>query len=673
MKSPSTPTRKFHLSLMVLLFLNMMPHLEEHLLITTSIGGLALIWRWLYEFQKVRLPPFPIKLALVIASFYFVYHLHGKITGADAATALLIAGVSLKLLDSSSYHDAMVILFLNFLLLMSRFLVSQSLPMTLLGVLNLIIITALLVQLHKGRDLQLNFKSLLKLGLKLSLQTAPLLVLLFFVFPRFSTGFFNLNPETQAKTGFSGKLNPGEVSRLVVSDEVAFRVEFAEKVPSPNQRYWRGAILKMNNGMTWEVGSLSSQLNAKYFKKKRSENTVTQNIFLEPRYGTWLFALENPLELHFKDTLKQYQSYIQEESVYRIKQNNSQKITYRVLSDLNPSRNSSDLEEYLQIEKEDNAQLKSWIQEVTTTSSNDIEIKEKYLEYFRKNLRYTLQPPPLTENKVSEFLFQTQRGFCEHMAGSFAYLLRASGIPARVIVGFQGGSKNDLGEHFVVKEKDAHAWVEMWSQSQQQWLRVDPTEVVAPLRLELGGQVFHSLSEEELNLGLSQDEYLNRYRSTWYYKIFGQGQLAFDLASMKWNQFLLNFDREGQKDFLQKLGLGRLKQKHLILLTIIALVIFFLWLNRQRYFLGRREKLESKMYRELCKFLEEKGLPKAIHYGPRTYLKHCQKRWPALEKKLNAFLEIYTYAAYSSQEASEESKEQLQVLLRDIKKEFPKL
>ncbi|MCB0356541.1 MAG: DUF3488 domain-containing transglutaminase family protein, partial [Bdellovibrionales bacterium] len=449
------PTRKFNLSLMLLMSLNLLPHLEEHKWITLLFGVSAITWRGLHEFQRVKLPSFFIKLPLVTLAFYLCFQIYGQITGAEAATALLIAGVCLKLLDSSNYHDAMVLLFLNFLLLMSRFLVSQTLAMTLLGVINLILITALLVQLHKGRELQLNFLSLLKLGGKLLFQTSPLLILLFFVFPRFSTGFFHLNNENVAKSGFSDNLSPGGVAKLVTSDEVAFRVEFTNRVPLSAQRYWRGAVLKVNKGMNWEIGKSRKKIN--YSQTQNSQKWLEQNIILEPRYGTWLFGLDSVVEIKFKDSIKQMQSYEHPGNIFSIKHNNGQKLNYKVLSDLNNQSIMNQQGEYLQMYEDTDPRLFNLVQSVTTQAKSDLEVRDLYLKYFRENIKYTLSPKVLVKNTVSEFLFDSKEGFCEHMAASFAYLLRASGVPARVVVGFHGGQKNDFGEHYVVKDKDAHA------------------------------------------------------------------------------------------------------------------------------------------------------------------------------------------------------------------------
>ncbi len=283
-----------------------------------------------------------------------------------------------------------------------------------------------------------------------------------------------------------------------------------------------------------------------------------------------------------------------------------------------------------------------------------------------------MRPPILKTKGVAEFLFDTQQGFCEHIAASFAYLLRASGVPARVVVGFHGGVKNNFGKHYTVKEKDAHAWVELWNSGAKSWLRVDPTEVVAPLRIQLGGEMYHSLSQEELDAGLGHEDYLKNYKSSWYFKVVGQSQLVFDLTSMKWNQFLLNFDKQGQKDFFRNLGLKKIKFRHLGLLTVLALGVFFLWLNRFRYFKKVKLPKEVSIYYKLCAQLEASGVKKEIFHGPKNYFKLCQNKYPNSSRLFDNFLNIYEPVIYGAQDASEKDIEELGSISQKIIKEVVK-
>lgn len=669
---PNQTSRGFNLSLIVLLTLNILPHIEDHSVVICSVTVLCLVWRGLYEFQRLRLPKLTLKFLFVILSFILVHKVYGQISGVEAATGLLIAGISLKLVDSSSYHDSMVILFLNFLLLMSRFLVSQTLPMTLLGVITIILVTALLIQLHKGNHFKMNTYSLLRTGSRLFLQATPLLVLLFFIFPRYSVGFFRLNNEVKSKSGFSGKVEPGSISKLLVSDQTAFRVEVSGGSLLPNRRYWRGATLEKSHGMSWETLTPANNYVKRVVLGQEQNHlleTIKQKVVLEPHYGNWLFALDKPVSVEFRDRVKNSQISRSEDLDYRIKTNNGQKISYEALSSDDLKLALGDPMENLEIPQDNDLRLQNLISSVVNNYKTEEDIVDAYLKFFKKNLNYTLTPKPMKSLNVSEFLFETQQGFCEHMSASFAYLLRASQIPARVVVGFQGGVENEFGGHYTVKERDAHAWVEMWSARQASWIRVDPTQYVAPLRIDLGAEVYHSLSQDELQAGLTQEEYLLKYKSSWYYRYIVQSELALDLVSLRWSQFLLDFDREGQKDFFRKLGLQNLKTKYLAYSSFGILIFFILFLNYRKLKIKKPIREEIKSYQRLVQFFQARGLKKEAFQGPLSYLNLAKEKWPSASGMIDEFSKVYQTRVYGPPVDNEEASLRLRNLQNDIYKE----
>lgn len=284
------PNRFFHLSLILLVALNLVPHFNDYTVPTLAVGGLCLTWRLLYEYQIVPLPNLFTKVGLVLVLFYLVFENFGQILGLESGTALLICAVSLKLIDRVGYRDAMVLLFLNFMLLLARFFESQTLGITIFAGFDLIITTALLVQLHNGSQVKFDAVSLLKTGSKLFIQIAPLMILLFFVFPRFSTGFLQAKNRRTQLNGFSDSIEPGVMSSLAQSDQSAFRVRFLGQIPHPLDMYWRGGILVNNQGMKWLKGSFEKE------KKVRPssilKNANEQEIMLEPVFNDWLFALD---------------------------------------------------------------------------------------------------------------------------------------------------------------------------------------------------------------------------------------------------------------------------------------------------------------------------------------------------------------------------------------------
>ncbi|MDZ7770699.1 MAG: transglutaminase domain-containing protein [Woeseiaceae bacterium] len=174
----------------------------------------------------------------------------------------------------------------------------------------------------------------------------------------------------------------------------------------------------------------------------------------------------------------------------------------------------------------------------------------------------TLQPPQLGSNSVDEFLFRTQRGFCEHYASAFAVMMRAAGLPARIVLGYQGGELNPMADHVTVRQSDAHAWTEVWLEGRG-WVRVDPTAAVAPERIESGmsGARLDGLAE---SWGLSAP-------AMWMHRL----QLSWDALNARWNEWVLGYGPDNQNRFMQWLGMEQPDWRKM-LLTLLALIMLMI-------------------------------------------------------------------------------------------------
>jgi len=293
-----------------------------------------------------------------------------------------------------------------------------------------------------------------------------------------------------------------------------------------------------------------------------------------------LFALDVPALVLFSESRKQRQTRIAVGSVFRLTKKAQQRILYRAKSFKEPQSWGPlrDPERYLGGVRDASPRVKQLVAQLTTKANGAQQVGTAIMRYFQQNFRYTLEPGPLSSNSVDEFLFEKKVGFCEHFAASFAYLMRVAGIPSRIVIGFQGGKMNDLlPGYLTVTGADAHSWVEVFDKDSEKWLRMDPTFVVAPLRLELGGQVFHSLPEEALQAGMDLQQAEAMYNSGWLQKYFGQILLYGEFAAIQWNEFLIKYNQEGQRNFLKKLGLQFLDSKWLGLISVMILIAFFLW------------------------------------------------------------------------------------------------
>ena len=598
--------------------INMLPHVLEHLFVLLCFGLGSLAWRLLYEYQRVKLPNMLVRGLLVSCGILSLFLVYGNFRSVEATSAFLIIGASLKMLDNVEYRDAMILLFVNFLVLMAAFLQYQTMSMTIFGGLVCISLTGLLFQLHKGKSFQFDFWSMIKVGAKLCAGVLPFLFLLFIVFPRVSTGILSSNTNT-ASSGFSDSLEPGSVDRLALSDDLAFRVKFKDWEPEPSQLYWRGSSFEVAKGLKWESKSKWEGKVLRYTTGIDQEQSY--QITLEPDYGKWLFFLD-PLD-NFNFSHWRYYRNLErnDQGDYRFKKALGQKFQYKAIAKKSFSQQLSpeELKVFLQVDPEVSTEMKDFVGKLKTENPTRESFQSALLKHFSQSFRYELDLRGKRSNNLDEFMFKNKQGFCEHFAASFSYIMRLAGYPSRVVVGFQGGKKNPLSDYYMVTNRDAHAWSEVYDRKSESWLRVDPTKYVAPARIRLGGQLFHSLNADQLeNIRNANDFYL---QAEGLAKIYERAKLVFDMIEERWNHFLLSYDFEAQKKLFSSLGLNIQSKKSLWLLSIAVTFLFYLAF---RYYRFRRSQYSfgpvEKKWSAVKNILARAGYEKNPVEGPSTYL-----------------------------------------------------
>jgi transglutaminase-like putative cysteine protease len=639
--------------------LNFVPHFQDFTVPVLGVGGVCLTWRLLYEFQKVPLPNFLTKLGMVVVAFYLVFQNYGQLLGLEAGSALLICAVSLKLVDGVGYRAAMVLLFLNFMLILARFLESQSLGITIFAGFDLIITTALLVQLHNSSKIKFDAWTLLKTGGKLFLQISPFMILLFFVFPRFSTGFLNAGSNRPALDGFKETMEPGSMARLAQTDQPAFRVRFLGKTPVQGEMYWRGGVLATNFNMKWERGVFDKVQPIKPGRELKEADRY--EILLEPVFNDWMFTLDRGIWVEHRNRFLQRNTRILDGGIFALKKAHDNQYLYEGFSvrEVKESLSERSRRTYLQAPENTDPRIRELLARISDGSATNEEKAFRLMQFYQGQFRYTLSPGKMQSLELGEFLFEKKQGFCEHFAVSFASLMRLLKVPARVVVGFQGGRRNNLSDYYLVTSKDAHAWTEIWSDKRQQWVRFDPTSMVAPLRFELGGDLFHSMSEEELTAATNREDFLESYQPTW----FKQAYFAIDALATNWNLFLLNFDRTGQRDFFAKLGLKNLNQNFLLSVSLLILLSFFLWIRIRHRNQYQRTDPAHSAYLKLRQHLSKRGIEKESFEGPSDFLQRAQFEWPERSKDLEIFRQLYLQDYYGLQD----KKQQIQALVKHIR------
>lgn len=632
-------------ALAALLLLVQLPHLP-HLPVWVSLWGATLVVSRLillrhpqHRFLQALLSPVVVTLAAA-SSAVLIRADYGYFVGRDPSVAFLFILVAAKFAEVRRATDATLLLCLAAFLLLTQYFYSQSIAA---AVISLPAVIALAYALAVLRDPS-NSASIiaqLKMVSKLLVQGLPLAALLFIVFPRLPGPLWSLPEDSMATTGLSDSMSPGSIGQLSQSDAVAFRVEFDGEVPPPDQRYWRGPVLTRFDGRRWQASNRRSE--ATFRINRQLTSTTDYTVMLQPHRQRWLFALEAAASLPMSyDATQTGDSFHPTRALGRLMADGqliadkpvSQVLRYRqqsVLTDaMHMGRYPSDDTLFLPGK---NTRTIEFANSMRSTKTSDSDYARSVLMHFNlEPFHYTLQPQLLGDAPVDEFLFSSRAGFCEHYAAAFVVLMRAAGIPARVVTGYLGGEMNT--HYMIVRQSDAHAWAEAFIDGA--WRRYDPTGAVAPSRVEQG--LSAALPGE------SAVPQMARYDMGWVRDL----QLQWDAINHRWQTLVVDFDNDSQSRLWQKLGLGK---PALWQATAIALLATGLWcLALLGFPLSGRGSASpvERSWRRLCKLLNRHGLPRHNSESALEYLSRATRRWPRQAHRLRALSERFTSLRFQS-------------------------
>ncbi|KPV39688.1 hypothetical protein AN478_11285 [Thiohalorhabdus denitrificans] len=515
----------------------LVPHLAHlPLWVTGGVAAAGLLRLWIARTGR-GLPPRWLLAGLTLGGTAGVWAAFGTLADLAAGVALLAAMGGLKLLELRRRRDALVLLYLGFFLLAAQFLFSQA-PWTVAYLLGgMWVLTALLVA--AGRDAEEESPwAHAGLAARLVGQAVPVAAVLFLLFPRLDGPLLGLPEEGSAVTGLDDRLAPGAVSQLSRSDAVAFRATFADAPPPPGQRYWRGPVLAAYDGREWRPAAASEdppELGGE------AGSELDYRVLLEPHSRRWLFALDLPARdpggaRRNGNAVLRTEEPVREVTRYRMRS--------RLHAGLREDLSGEARDRHLRLPKEAHPRARALAEEWRREAANAGEVLRRALAHLRRqDFAYTLQPPAYGENWVDGFLFEDRRGFCGHYAGAFAFLMRAAGVPARVVTGYLGGEPNPAGDYLIVRQSDAHAWTEVWL-PEEGWVRVDPTVAVSPARAEEG--LAGSVPEEDPVPDMARSE------GSWLRDV----RFRLDALETAWNRWVLGYDAQVQRDVLGRFGLG---------------------------------------------------------------------------------------------------------------------
>jgi transglutaminase-like putative cysteine protease len=552
--------------------------------------------------------------------------------GRDAGVALLVIMLALKLLETRTQRDGMLLGFLGCFLLVTNFLHSQTIPTAAYMLCCAWLLIASLIGMQYTGAWP-GWKAPVRRAGVLILQGVPLMLVLFLLFPRVQGPLWGLPQDAYAGlSGLSDNMSPGSLNSLILSDAIAFRASFTGGIPEPKDLYWRGPVLWDYDGRTWTAPRIVQSTEALPDHSPQIEYTVT----LEPHNKRWLFALEFPGKRPPRSIATRDMQLLSFTPV-------RSRMRYDMVSSLGTAYGADDdqslLLRNLRLPPDTNPRTNEFAQELRKKFPNDRNLVADVLARFRnENFVYTLSPPLLGEQPVDEFLFETRRGFCEHYASAFTVLMRAAGIPARVVTGYLGGEVNPVGEYILVRQADAHAWVEIWLKDTG-WVRVDPTAAVSPARVERG--IASALpSSDVLPMFVRGD-----------FALLQRMRLTLDSVTYTWNQWVLGYTPDRQRRFLSYIGFSEATWQTLAFVLMfcagIAVLIgtVFALSDLRRV----REDAVKKIYERFCRKLKRHGLQRDAAEGPRVFAQRAGRQRPELAGAVDEITALYIALRYGGE------------------------
>lgn len=586
--------------------------------------------------------PRVVRLACAVSAFFVVLGQYRTLNGIEAGSALLVVMVALKFLESHKQRDQLVLLLIAYFLMFASLLVERGPLMVGYIVAMVWLATVALIQVGRRGEF-LPYGTTSRLSGRLLLHAVPITIALFVLFPRLPGPLWAIPGSTSSgASGLNDTMSPGDITELGLSDEIAFRVDFQSRVPRANDLYWRGPSLANFNGRTWSMQQgIRRGERVMETVEYRGEPT-SYRVMLEPNGRNWAFALDMPRDWSRNSGLRMGSDYqlglfLAQPRTRRLDYNVTSHVEFAAREPLTPREQ----EVFRALPAGSNPRARSLAESWLADQPSAATIVERAIDYLRSQpFQYTLTPPALGAQPVDEFLFETREGFCEHYASALTFLLRAAGVPARVVLGYQGGEFNVMGDYYIVRQSDAHAWTEAWLPGQG-WVRVDGVAAVAPERVALG---FGS------GAGGGATTSAAARRARWSRPI----ALLFDTVNTRWQEWVIDYGPELQRSLLESLGFDGLRrsERSAVLLGLataatmgLLLVVGFYLSWRQ----GRHAPADAaaRYFAAFARHLARLNVPaREPAEGPRAFAHRAAASLPQAARRIHAVTDLYLRARY---------------------------
>lgn len=616
---------------------------------TATLAAIVAARWWQRRRQRGRIAAW-LRVGLLVAVPAAVIAVYGTPFGREPGAAIVCGLLVVKLLESERVRDARMAVGFACFILMSALLFDQALAFTIIVGLLLLPALATLRALEPGLP-EFGWWPAFRTGTVLLGVSLPAALLGFLLIPRLATPLWGAQGNGEARTGMTDRMAPGDLHSLLTDDAVAMRIGFDDGVPPPeDRRYFRGMVLWSFDGRAWVPGTAARRPWPPASLGVRDPLT-RYDVTLLASHRHWMFALDVPVHApegtvmgadHTLWSTKPIDQIVH----YRV----ASAVDYRLAPErLDPRLRGAALELPEGYDPGARALAERWR---AAAGNNDAAIVRDALTLFHDGgFVYDLDAPPLDRNSIDDFLFNTRTGFCEHYASAFTFLMRAAGIPARVVVGYQGGYWNAFAHYLLIRQSDAHAWSEVWLAGRG-WVRVDPTAAVSRVVLaDTGGAA--------ADVGGGN-------RSWWM-----PWQNRLDVINRWWGQTVVGFDALSQERLFRPFGVEHATAQMLGIALAIA-VFLALGVGALLASLRPRHKPRDALAAaqlHLQRRLARIGIVRGIGEGPRDFYRRTATELPDAAPTVNRLGVEYLALRYAF---AEPPPERIRAFLRAVRNFHPR-
>ena len=586
------------------------PHVVQLPVWCTAFVALVLLWRTAVVSGSVPRPGRAVLVLLLVLVVAAITLNFSTLLGTEASVTLVVVLLSLKTLEMRARRDIFVIFFLGFFAVLTQFLNSQSLfsvATMLLGTLGLL---STLVMAHMPGS-EPSLRAALRTAWKMAAWGLPLMALMFVLFPRLGPLWAIPDEKPQSRTGLSESMQVGSVAELAQDKRIAMRISFDKEAPPADQMYFRAHVLSQFDGQHWTSEDAQTQAKAARGDLRIEGAMVSYEVSLEPHGKTFLPVLDiTPMEPSSEGFTAQaggdlrWRSPQAAQELLRYRATSATGFRYGLLESAQSLRANIRLPAGL------NPRLLAWaadIRKQARMADADAQGLSAYLlaHLARGNYRYTMQPGIYGRHTADEFWFDRKAGFCEHFASAYVIAMRALGVPARVVTGYQGAERNGMDGIWTVRQSDAHAWAEFWQQGRG-WVRVDPTASSAPNRLNDTARQDEAATGMGRVIGSLSPDLWIQMRDSW------------EAINHRWSSWVTNYGSSQQLELLRHIGFESPSQEQLayVLAALLGLaaLVGALWARWRQ----PPDQVWRRLHRLLLRNLAASGLPTSAHQSPRA-------------------------------------------------------